>query len=122
MVQRSHRVAAASDGNERAFLGKRRRRAGKRDRRRVEGLRFERAHRPVPHKRAAGLEHVGKGLHRLLELEQSEWVGIIHTSEYYTAVKGWDGKQWYDEATGNTVDRPTGGWFIELSKLKDVQQ
>ena len=58
----------------------------------------------------------------MAELEQSEWVGIIHTCEYYTAVKGWDGKQWYDEATGNNVDRPTGGWFIELAKLTEVQQ
>ncbi len=57
----------------------------------------------------------------MAELEQSEWVGIIHTCEYYTAVKGWDGKQWYDEATGNNVDRPTGGWFIDLEKLKEVQ-
>ena len=57
----------------------------------------------------------------MAELEQSEWVGIIHTCEYYTAVKGWDGKQWYDEATGNNVDRPTGGWFIELAKLTEVQ-
>jgi hypothetical protein len=56
------------------------------------------------------------------ELEQSEWVGIIHTCEYYTAVKGWYGKQWYDEDTGNNVDRPTGGWFIELAKLTEVQQ
>ena len=58
----------------------------------------------------------------MAELEGREWVGIIHTCEYYTAVKGWDGKQWYDEATGNSVYRPTGGWFIDLSKLKEVQQ
>ena len=56
------------------------------------------------------------------KLEQREWVGIIHTCQYYTAVKGWDGGQWYDETTGNTVDRPTAGWFIELAQLKEVQQ
>ena len=58
----------------------------------------------------------------MAELEQREWVGIIHTCQYYTAVKGWDGGQWYDETTGNTVDRPTAGWFIELAQLKEVQQ
>ena len=59
----------------------------------------------------------------MAELEGRGWVGIIHICEYYTAALGCDGRQWHDLLKGNTtVDRPTAGWFIELEKLKEVQQ
>ena len=64
MVERRDRIAAAGHRDQRPFLGQRRRGLRQRHRRCVERRRLERAERPVPDQRPAGLEHVGQRLDR----------------------------------------------------------
>jgi hypothetical protein len=57
------------------------------------------------------------------ELEAREAMGVLFVYGYdvqiasYNSSRGW----WWAGGIG-VLERPTRGWFIELSKLKEVQQ
>ena len=58
------------------------------------------------------------------DLEQREAAGVLFVYGYhlqiasYNSSRGW----WWSGSIGGQVGRPSRGWFIELSKLKEVQQ
>ena len=58
------------------------------------------------------------------DLEQREAAGVLFVYGYhlqiasYNSSRGW----WWSGGIGGQVGRPSRGWFIELSKLKEVQQ
>ena len=62
----------------------------------------------------------------MAELEQRCASGVVVVGEYGARVLNYSqqyGHWWRDEwGAGIRVDRPWQGWFIELKKLKEVQQ
>ena len=58
----------------------------------------------------------------MAELEGRERVLIVHISDYDARHLSHGVNGWWEEPAGRRTPRPPSGWFIELSKLKEVQQ